>query len=209
MKIDEIAAGEIECVEPGILDDIGNPVPVTLAATVVYVPLLVVSLVLAVFWQETVPGSGSAPAHLLADAAIGCGVALVILLLDWMLMRLIPAFRQLGTEFRKMLGPLRPSQVVYLALLSGLAEELCFRGVIQPWIGYVPASILFGLLHIVPSRAYLPVTAFAMAVGFVCGGLLEWRGSLMAPIVVHTLVNGVNIHLIVSGPPWRSPGHQG
>ena len=31
------------------------------------------------------------------------------------------------------------------------------------------------------------------------GGLLEWRESLIAPIAAHIIVNGVNLHLIVSG----------
>jgi membrane protease YdiL (CAAX protease family) len=93
-------------------------------------------------------------------------------------------------------------------VLSATAEECLFRGTLQPWLGYVPTSILFGLLHFVPIRVFLPWTAFAMIAGFVFGALFGGTGNLITPIVAHALVNGVNLHLIVRGrraPPAGEP----
>ena len=33
--------------------------------------------------------------------------------------------------------------------------------------------------------------------GFALGGLFEWTGSLLAPVVAHTAINAVNLPLLV------------
>ena len=42
-------------IDPAIRSEIGNPCPVTFAATVVYAPLMVVGLVLSAFVTKTFP----------------------------------------------------------------------------------------------------------------------------------------------------------
>ena len=101
--------------------------------------------------------------------------------------------RVLASELAQRLGPLSIFDVAYLALLSGIAEELLFRGALQPQVGYVLASLVFGLVHFVPDRRFLPWTASAVLMGFVLGGLLELTGSVVAPIVAHVLVNFFNL----------------
>ena len=61
-----------------------------------------------------------------------------------------------------MLGPVSVLQAVWLALLSGFAEELLFRGALWPHLGLVGGAVLFGVLHTVPVRslAFYPVYAF-------------------------------------------------
>jgi membrane protease YdiL (CAAX protease family) len=84
-----------------------------------------------------------------------------------------------------------PRDLVAIALLAGLGEELIFRGFIQTGladlVGTGPAllvtSILFGLLHWV-TRAY---AALAALFGVYLGGLFLLTGNLLAPIVTHAL----------------------
>jgi hypothetical protein len=117
----------------------------------------------------------------------------------WSLARALRALQELEREFQKVLGSLAPTRILALAVLSGTAEELLFRGSLQPWLGYVATSLLFGCLHFVPSIVFFPWTLFAIGAGFIFGGLFSWRGSLVGPIVAHSLVNGINLHLIVTG----------
>lgn len=102
------------------------------------------------------------------------------------------AARTLGAA----LGRLSLPECWILALVSGFAEELAFRGVLQPRVGLVAASLIFGLAHY-PVRPELRIwTAFAVGVGLLFGLLFEFTGNLVAPCVAHTLVNGVNLRLL-------------
>jgi len=96
-----------------------------------------------------------------------------------------------------LIGPLRTSQCLLLALVSGVAEEVFFRGVLQPRIGLVAASVLFGLAHFAPSRELLPWTLFSLAAGFLLGVLFDATGNLIAPVLTHVLVNAVNLQLLI------------
>jgi len=68
-------------------------------------------------------------------------------------------------------------------------------------MGLIVTSVVFGLLHYVPDRVFLPWTVFATIVGFICGGLYQATHSVVAPIVAHTLLNAINLTLIVNGEP--------
>ncbi len=104
-----------------------------------------------------------------------------------------------------MLGPLTASEAFGLALLSGFAEELFFRGAVQGQWGFVPATILFALLHSGPGRAFRFWTLFAALAGLLFGGLMVWRGNLLAPVLGHFLVNGVNLRRLAAGTLLDSP----
>jgi len=80
-----------------------------------------------------------------------------------------------------------------LAAIAGIAEEILFRGVIQPWMelswgmnaGLIVSNILFGLVHAVtPLYAIL-----AAGVGMFLGISLDYNGerNLLTPIVIHGL----------------------
>jgi len=117
-----------------------------------------------------------------------------LLILVWVLARQsLPAARKLETELAELLGPLNTGEVLALALLSGFAEELFFRGAMQGAWGWLPATLLFALLHAGPGTAYRIWTVFAAIAGLTLAGLMLWRGNLMAPVVAHVLVNGVNL----------------
>jgi len=95
------------------------------------------------------------------------------------------------------IGVMALPDLLLLAMASGLGEELLFRGALQPRVGLVWASLLFGCVHFVPRREFLPWTVFAILAGFLFGALFAWTGNLIAPVVAHTIVNGVNLPLLV------------
>jgi membrane protease YdiL (CAAX protease family) len=102
--------------------------------------------------------------------------------------------RVLAQRLAGILGPLTGANVVVLALASGLGEEAFFRGALQPQVGLVIASLLFGLAHLVPRRELAPWAGFAFLAGVLLGALFDYTGNLLAPAVAHILVNGVNLY---------------
>jgi uncharacterized protein len=85
----------------------------------------------------------------------------------------------LGKEIRK----LPFFQIVLISCLAGLGEEILFRGALQPLLGWVGASFLFGLAHAVTFGYFV----IATLMGAFLGKLFIWTESLWAPIVTHAL----------------------
>jgi membrane protease YdiL (CAAX protease family) len=127
------------------------------------------------------------------DLGLGLGAGLLLLGLWAGAERIFPLARDLEAKLAQALGPLSSSEALALALLSGFAEELFFRGAVQGTLGLVGATILFGLLHSGPGREMRLWTLFALLAGGVLGGLMQWRGNLLGPVAGHFLVNAVNL----------------
>jgi membrane protease YdiL (CAAX protease family) len=72
------------------------------------------------------------------------------------------------------------------AALAGFSEELLFRGLLQPRLGLLATSAVFGILH-GPSRGLLPLAAWAGGAGYVLGLLYRATGNLLLPTLVHAL----------------------
>ena len=108
--------------------------------------------------------------------------------------------KDLARALGVLLGEVRLADCVLLALASGVAEEAFFRGALQPRIGLVAASLVFGLAHFVPRRELAPWTLFSVAAGFALGALYELTGNLLAPVVAHVLINAVNLRALTRRP---------
>jgi membrane protease YdiL (CAAX protease family) len=126
---------------------------------------------------------------------LGLGVAAGGLLLGlWQAgLRQLPVARELEDKLGELLRGVEPAEVIALALLSGFAEELFFRGAVQGAWGWPLATLLFALLHVGPGAAFRSWTVFAGVAGLLFAGLMEWRGNLLAPVVAHVLVNAINL----------------
>ena len=72
-------------------------------------------------------------------------------------------------------------------------------------MGWLAASLVFGLAHFAPRRTLWPWTGFALAAGFGLAALFEWTGNLAAPVVAHAAVNGVNLWLLCGRSERRAP----
>ena len=132
------------------------------------------------------------------DLGLGLGAGLLLLAVWWVAERVFPLAKELEARLASVLGPITVSEAIGLALLSGFAEELFFRGAVQGTLGWAGATILFGLLHSGPGRAFRLWTVFALLAGLVLGGVMAWRGNLLGPVVGHFLVNAVNLRRLAS-----------
>ena len=71
------------------------------------------------------------------------------------------------------------------------AEELLFRGVIQPWLGLAAGVIVFTALHL--NRRMLPVGPWAATEAVWLGLLYQYTGSAIPPMVAHFLHDVVGV----------------
>jgi membrane protease YdiL (CAAX protease family) len=132
------------------------------------------------------------------DLALGAAGGLALWAVWRLSRRFVPAARELEERLAGLLGPVTTSEAIGLALLSGFAEELFFRGAVQASLGWIPATLLFALLHTGPGRAFRLWTAFALVAGLLLGWMMLWRGNLLGPVLAHALVNGVNLRALGS-----------
>jgi membrane protease YdiL (CAAX protease family) len=142
---------------------------------------------------------GSDPAR---DALVGALAGGIVILLSHELTRRTRFGEALARTLASVLGPLGWGPCVLLALVSGVAEEAFFRGAIQPHVGLVGASVIFGLAHFAPQRELWPWTGFSLLAGLLLGVLFEATGNLTAPIVAHFLINAINLRFLsIRYPP--------
>jgi hypothetical protein len=119
----------------------------------------------------------------------GIGIALFIIVLSLFSSRNFVWGQLLEKEFRKILVPLVSGEIVLLAGVSGFVEEFFFRGALQPVIGIILTSLLFGIVHFVPRRVFIPWSFYATFAGFLLGSLYEITKGLMPSVIAHVLVN--------------------
>jgi hypothetical protein len=99
-------------------------------------------------------------------------------------------------EFRSLLGPLTDGDIFFIAASSAVAEECFFRGAMQPTVGLVVASLVFGGMHLPMTKRFIPWTIEAVVMGFVLGALYWMTGQLAAPIAAHFTINYENLHFV-------------
>ena len=127
--------------------------------------------------------------HLLTGVGIGAAIVLLCRLADWWW----PAVRRAEGALAEILGPVGFGTGILLALVSGFAEELLFRGALWTHLGLVGSSLLFGVVHFLPRRALLLYPVFAAAAGLAFGLLRSGTSNVVPCMVAHAVVNGVNL----------------
>ena len=93
--------------------------------------------------------------------------------------------KRLHAGFREIVGALPGRAVVLLALTSSLGEEVFFRGGLQPSLGWLATSALFGLMHFPRDRRFLAWTPWALLIGLALGAIHEATGSLLGAWLAH------------------------
>jgi hypothetical protein len=133
----------------------------------------------------------SAPAWARLGIGIAAGLALVVVSRAWVARS--SAGQRLASELGRLLGPLSWRRAWLFALASGLGEEALFRGALQPRVGLVAATLLFGAAHYVPRPGLRVWSLFALLAGALFGAMFEATGDLLAPATAHVVVNGLNL----------------
>ncbi len=180
-----------------------SPHRITSLALAVYVPLAA-----AAFAWAWLAGRGSVlsldhpwmtsayPVRLAVSLGLGLALATTIVVLTPYLVKRAAWARALHEELKELLGPLQAGEVTVLALASGLAEELFFRGAMQPAFGLWLTSLIFGLAHVGPRRVFVAWAAWAFLVGLVLGTIFELTGVLWGPVFAHVWINQRNMTFI-------------
>lgn len=85
------------------------------------------------------------------------------------------------------------TDLLVLAAIAGISEEILFRGVIQPWLenswgllaGLLVSSVIFGLIHAVTLLYFVMATAVSVYLGL----YLDYDNTrnLLTPIIIHGL----------------------
>ncbi|HTI50610.1 MAG TPA: type II CAAX endopeptidase family protein [Planctomycetaceae bacterium] len=137
-------------------------------------------------WFDVDPLGKLSPS--LSSVAWGTAATVPMLLLFLICYRWpVGPFRRIKQLLVETLGPslaaCRWYDLLLLAAVAGVGEELLFRGVLQPRLGLAGSNILFGVAHSVS-----PVYALlAGGIGVYLGWLFKATGNLLAPIVTHGL----------------------
>ena len=92
-----------------------------------------------------------------------------------------------------MLPNLGVLDLVWVALLSGIPEEILFRGTLIPVVapdlrGVLASALLFGYLHKSGGRS-LAFAGWASAVGFLYGSAFLVTGKIAVPAIAHSGAN--------------------
>lgn len=126
-------------------------------------------------------------------AFAGIGVGLVIVGVVHVGLRAVAGVDRAAQEFAGLLGPLSGRDALVLAVFSGVAEELLFRGALWPHLGMWGTTLLFGLVHVIPRKALWGYPLFAAVAGLMLGILRDASGSVLPPILAHVTVNALNL----------------
>lgn len=139
------------------------------------------------------------------DTAIGLAAALMLAMVNYLLLKQAPAnwiVNGVRAVYDEVLVPLFSGlsrlSIIVLGAAAGLGEEWLFRGVLQPLIGLLAASAVFGLAH-VGGLKMLPFGVWASVMGLVMGGLAIATGGLIAPIVAHGVYDILALEYIRRG----------
>lgn len=184
-------------------------IPIGTAAAF-YMALMVVAAVLGwlfdvnIIWRGGVDSWGNVGLSLLA----GIGAGLAVVTASHAMDRMFPWARRLNSDLAGLLGEVTLGSAFALACLSGVGEELFFRGFLQhgveqwtgsPWGAVAVVGVMFGLLHIGPDpRRFAPWTIMAIVLGWLIGGLFVVTGNVFAPIAAHFTINFLNLATLIN-----------
>ena len=145
-----------------------------------------------VFWVGEPPSFAS----VMGWAVVGVILGLLIVALSHFFLDRFSWAQSLSDWFSSVLGPVSWKDALVLALLSGFGEEMLFRGALQPTLGLLPATIIFGLMHWPPRKELRPWTVVTTILGLFFGIATELSGHLTAAIVAHFVINFINLTAI-------------
>jgi membrane protease YdiL (CAAX protease family) len=152
-------------------------------------------------WERAAIGS---VAGLTLGLAVVAGSRLLVARFAWA--------RSLYHWFAQVLGPMPDREVLGLALLSSIGEELLFRGAMQPTLGLWLTAVIFGLLHFPPRLRLLPWTVMAGLFGLLFGAITLWSGTIAGAVIAHFTINLLNLREVaryaVDHPPPGDPGEK-
>lgn len=136
------------------------------------------------------------PAGWLGDMFFAGVVGLGVCGVSYWLSQNTKIFAEFEKKISGWLGDLSVLDIFFISIFSAISEEFFFRGFVLSHVGLGGSSLLFGLLHVGPGKAFLPWTFFAVLMGFFCGALYLWFDNIFVPVGVHFTVNVINLMVL-------------
>jgi membrane protease YdiL (CAAX protease family) len=135
-------------------------------------------------------------------ALAGLGLGLGLTLLSQWLYRVWATYRRSADHYLDLvIRPLETPDLIWIALLPAMSEELLFRGVMLPYFGLdlggvMITALVFGALHWGGAHQW-PYALVTTGVGLCFGGVALLTQNLLVPLLAHAIVN------LLSALLWR------
>ena len=175
-----------------------NPNLFTIIAVLCELSLVFTAFFLAWIW----PGEEISPAEWNNQDALFAVVCtlplvLVLFLITWTPLRNLKSLRKIRSLFRKYLfdaiSGLQVWQILAISMAAGFGEEVLFRGALQPRLGILITSILFGVVHWITPAYFI----FAALMGAYLGWMYEYGNkNLLIPIIIHALYDTIGFFVV-------------
>ena len=136
---------------------------------------------------------------------LGGAFAALVLIVTRRLLQRVRWARSLHSKLRPFIRDADDAAIGLMALASGVAEEIFFRGFLSVVIGVWLSSLVFGALHQVRGAGRWGWALSAVAVGLGMGLIYALTGQLVGCILAHVAINAVNLRYIRDNDPDPQP----
>lgn len=113
----------------------------------------------------------------------------ILLITSYLFQVYFLSYRTHKNEVGRIIGPLNLSNVIFISFFGAIAEELFFRGVLQPYLGVVLLSLLVSIFQISPTKGFSMLTLLSFVTSILLGILFARTHSLIPGLIVHFIVN--------------------
>jgi len=93
-----------------------------------------------------------------------------------------------GGVNQRLFAAMSIKQIVVSMLLVAVIEEWLFRGLIQTYLGWIVASVIFGIVHIRYLRKPV-MLIIVLLIGILLGYIFKLTGSLWPPVICHYVID--------------------
>lgn len=186
--------------------EVGVPEVVGQYAILVTLAFLGVGLGIRRNWRDTLTRLGLKRIGLIELILVGAaafGMVIASIVMGAIVMLLFPESLADVESFNQglMLSFGSPLGAIALGLLSGIGEEILYRGALQPAFGLIATSLVFALHH---SQYVNPGLIVIFVIGLLLGLIRKWWGTTPA-ILVHALYNTVLLLFALAAAQFVSP----
>jgi hypothetical protein len=186
----------------------------TLQVAAGYSLLAALAVALTLIVRDSLPWVHPAPwvamgdaVGLVSSAILGLALAAFVVVMTRVAVGRFQWARRLHAELRPVARDLTLGQILVVAGLSSLGEELLFRGFLTPLLGVPLSALLFGLAHQIKGPSRWVWVGWAMVVGAGLGAIFALTGSLVGPLLAHAVVNAVNLSYLRDHDPEQPEQH--